>query len=212
MLPAAAAAVAVTTAYLLAVFERTLRVPGHADDEHPPVQLGIGLVAVATSAVLVLVLANPAPEVLAVGVLAALAGRVSRARVSAAIDLRVIGGLFVLAVALGAVGRWWNGPASFVNGLDGWATSVAATVAAVAVNNLPAAVLLTPHPPAHPRELLLGLNLGPNLAVTGSLSAFLWLRVARLLGAKPSVRTYSLLGLGLVPLSLAASLAALRWL
>jgi arsenical pump membrane protein len=212
MLPAAVAAVVVTTLYLLVVFERTLRLPAHGDDEHPPMRLGIGLVAVAVSGVLVLVLSNPAAEVLVVGVLAVLASRVARTRVFAAVDLRVIGGLFVLAVALGAVGRWWHGPASFVNGLDGWATSIAATVAAVAVNNLPAAVLLTPHPPTHPKELLLGLNLGPNLAVTGSLSAFLWLRVARLLDAKPSARTYSLLGLGLVPLSLAASLAALKWL
>jgi arsenical pump membrane protein len=41
----------------------------------------------------------------------------------------------------------------------------------VIVNNLPAAVLLTPHAPPHPRALLIGLNLGPSLAVTGSLSA-----------------------------------------
>ncbi|HUZ82574.1 MAG TPA: hypothetical protein VMU73_10045, partial [Gaiellaceae bacterium] len=63
--------------------------------------------------------------------------------------------------------------------------------------------------PAHARALLIGLNLGPNLAVTGSLSAFLWLRVARSLGAKPSARAYTLLGLVVVPLSIAASLAAL---
>jgi arsenical pump membrane protein len=63
----------------------------------------------------------------------------------------------------------------------------------------------------HPRALLIGLNLGPNLAITGSLSAVLWLRVARGLGARPSARTYSLLSIVLVPVSLAAALAAL-WL
>jgi arsenical pump membrane protein len=72
-------------------------------------------------------------------------------------------------------------------------------------------VLLTPHAPAHPRALLIGLNLGPNLAVTGSLSAYLWLRVARSLGAQPSLRTYSAVGVVLVPLSLGAALGAL-WL
>ena len=78
----------------------------------------------------------------------------------------------------------------------------------MAVNNLPASVLLTPHPPVHMVALLIGLNLGPNLAVTGSLSAILWLRVARSLGATPSIRTYSLIGSVLVPCSIAAALLA----
>jgi Na+/H+ antiporter NhaD/arsenite permease-like protein len=47
--------------------------------------------------------------------------------------------------------------------------------------------------------------------VTGSLSAFLWLRVARALGAEPSARVYTRIGVVLVPLSVAASVAAL-WL
>jgi arsenical pump membrane protein len=72
-------------------------------------------------------------------------------------------------------------------------------------------VLLAPTLPAHPRALLIGLNLGPNLAVTGSLSAILWLRVARSLGAEPSIGRYSRLGAFVVPVSIAASLAAL-WL
>src|SRR5581483_12450691 len=90
-------------------------------------------------------------------------------------------------------------------------TAAGAVVAAVLLNNLPAAVLLTPHAPLHPRALLLGLDIGPNLAVTGSLSAFLWMRVARNLGAAPSAATYSRIGIVLVPLSLGAALAAL-WL
>jgi arsenical pump membrane protein len=57
--------------------------------------------------------------------------------------------------------------------------------------------------------LLIGLNLGPNLALTGSLSAILWMRVAIATGAKPSALTYSRLGLVLVHCSIAASLAAL---
>jgi arsenical pump membrane protein len=59
--------------------------------------------------------------------------------------------------------------------------------------------------------LLIGLNLGPNLVVTGSLSALLWLRVARSLGARPSARRYSLLGLVIVPPSLVAAVGTL-WL
>jgi arsenical pump membrane protein len=66
--------------------------------------------------------------------------------------------------------------------------------------------VLSWHVPAHPRALLLGLDLGPNLAVTGSLSAVLWLQVARAAGARPSVVRYTLLGLVLVPLTLVAAL------
>ena len=140
------------------------------------------------------------------------AGRpVRRARIHQIVDARVLAGLFVVAVALGAVGRWWNGPASLLDHLGRVGTALGGAVAAVCLNNLPAAVLLTPHAPAHPRALLIGLNLGPNLAVTGSLSAYLWLRVARSLGARPSVRTYSSVGVVLVPLSLGAALGAL-WL
>jgi len=69
----------------------------------------------------------------------------------------------------------------------------------VLLNNLPAAVLLSAQPAAQPHALLLGLDLGPNLAVTGSLSAVLWLQAARAVGADASIATYSRLGLVLVP-------------
>jgi arsenical pump membrane protein len=80
----------------------------------------------------------------------------------------------------------------------------------VLVNNLPAAVLLSAQPAPHPNALLLGLDLGPNLAVTGSLSAVLWLQAARAVGAHASITTYTRLGLILVPLTLAAALATLH--
>ena len=129
----------------------------------------------------------------------------------AAVDVRVLGGLFVLAVALGSLGRWWHGPETLLESLGRWQTAGFGALASIGMNNLPAAVLLTPDPPPHARALLIGLNLGPNLAVTGSLSALLWLRVARSLGARPSIRRYSRLGLVIVPISLAAAVATL-WL
>ena len=209
MWPAATASTIVTTALLVLLFHRELGRAHPAERERPPVRIAVGAVAVAAATVLVLVLSSPALPVLAVGVAAVLLDRTPYTRLAAAVDLRVLVGLLVLAVLLGGAGRWWHGPADFVNGLGRWQTSVASAVCALLVNNLPASVLLTPVPPAHARELLLGLNLGPNLAVTGSLSAFLWLRVARSLGAQPSVRRYTILGAVLVPLSLAAALAAL---
>jgi arsenical pump membrane protein len=66
--------------------------------------------------------------------------------------------------------------------------------------------MLSAHLPAHPRALLLGLDLGPNLAVTGSLSAVLWYQVATAEGARPSIVRYSLYGIVLAPLTIVAAL------
>lgn len=77
------------------------------------------------------------------------------------------------------------------------------------VNNLPAASLLAARTPGHPFSLMVGLNLGPNLAVTGSLAWLLWLRSARAAGAQPSLSRASQIGTVAVPLSMAAALAAL---
>jgi arsenical pump membrane protein len=211
MWAAAIVAVATTVIVLVVAFRRELGLAATHVDERAPARFGVGVVAVTVSTVLVLTLASPALPVLAVGVAAVLVDRVGLARIHEIVDARVLAGLFVVAVSLGAVGRWWNGPASLLDQLGRVGTALGGAVAAVCVNNLPAAVLLTPHAPAHPRALLIGLNLGPNLAVTGSLSAYLWLRVARNLGARPSVRTYSSVGVVLVPLSLGAALGAL-WL
>ena len=211
MWAAATVAVVVTILALLAVFRHELGLAATHADERAPARAGVGIVAVALSTVVVLTLSAPALPVLAVGVVAVLVDRVELARVHEIVDARVLAGLFIVAVTLGAVGRWWNGPASLLDHLGRVGTALGGAVAAVCVNNLPAAVLLTPHAPAHPRALLIGLNLGPNLAVTGSLSAYLWLRVARSLGAQPSVRVYSSVGVVLVPLSLGAALAA-AWL
>lgn len=211
MWTAAIVSTVVTAALLALILRRELGAHGESEaDERPHVRPGIGAIAIGIATVLVLVTSAPALPVLATGIVATVVTRVSRARIAAVVDVRVLGGLFVLAILLGAVGRWWHGPVSLVDSVGRWPTAVIGALASVLVNNLPAAVLLTPHAPPHPRPLLLGLNLGPNLAVTGSLSAFLWLRIARSLGASPSIVRYSRLGIVLVPVSLAASLLVLR--
>ncbi|MCW2965527.1 MAG: Arsenic efflux pump protein [Actinomycetia bacterium] len=212
MWAAAIAAAAVTAALLVFAFRRELREARHDPKVEPATpRVGLGAAAVAVSTVLVLALTSPALPVLVVGLITVALSRVPRARLLAAIDVRTITGLFAFAVALGTLGRAWRGPEALVDSLDSWQTAAAGALTAIAVNNLPAAVLLTPDPPAHPRALLLGLNLGPNLAVTGGLAALLWFRVARSLGARPSLRRYSQLGLLIAPLSLGAAVAAL-WL
>ncbi|MGH3002894.1 MAG: SLC13 family permease [Gaiellaceae bacterium] len=205
---AALAAAVSTAAALLLIFWRPLGGHGRRAPDGAPFRIGVGAAAVTLSAVLVLVLRSPALPVLGVGIVAILVSRPGLARVTAAVDVRVLGLLFALAVGLGALGRAWHSPASLVDEAGRPVTAGLAALASVLVNNLPASVLLTPSPPVHARALLLGLNLGPNLAVTGSLSALLWLRVARSLGCKPSVAAYSQIGAVLVPVSLAAALAA----
>jgi arsenical pump membrane protein len=77
------------------------------------------------------------------------------------------------------------------------------------VNNLPAASLLASRLPPRPYALLIGLDIGPNLFVTGSLAWILWLRAARTAGATPSIARATVLGVLSAPLSMAAAVAAL---
>ncbi|HZU75227.1 MAG TPA: SLC13 family permease [Dehalococcoidia bacterium] len=172
----------------------------------------LGWLAVAVVIVLVLVVPQPALPVLGCGVLVAavraLRGELAPRAMLRAVNPLIFGGLFALACVLGTVARLWAGPAAVMHAASGWQTAGLGAVAAVAVNNLPAAVLLSAGGVPHARSLLLGLNLGPNLAVTGSLSAVIWMQVARGAGGSASPRRYTLGGLLLVPCSIAAALAA----
>jgi arsenical pump membrane protein len=200
MLPAWLVSCALTGVFLVAVFRLGV---GHVTTGRPtPLRPGIGVASVLLSAVAVLVLGNPALPVLAIGITAT-ALRRRRPEVS----LRSIAMLFGLTVALGVIGRASQGPAGLLEHSGRWTTAALAALSANLVNNLPAAVLFSAQAPPHPRALLIGLDLGPNLAVTGSLSAYLWLQAARAAGTRPSIRTYSLLGLALVPLTLASATA-----
>jgi arsenical pump membrane protein len=171
----------------------------------PSLRLGAGAAAVLAAAILVLVLRNAALPVLGVGLVA-----VARRRMRPQIGAPVLALLFALAVGLGSLARVWGGPTALLESKGRWATAAIAGGASVLLNNLPAAVLFSAHPPSHPRALLLGLDLGPNIAVTGSLSAFLWIQAARQVGADASILTYSRLGVVLVPLTLIGSLLCLR--
>ena len=213
MWPAAVAA-SVVTACCVGVWARhelmapTVRVTG----TDRPV-LGIGLGAIVVVVVLVLTLPSPALPVLSVGLVATLL-RVAQHRltVRGAVDtlgVPVLVGLFGITVGLGTLGRVWSGPATMLSHLGGVGTAVVSAVFSVLCNNLPAASLLAARQPPHAAQLLIGLNLGPNLFATGSLAWFLWYRVAVSSGADPSVRQASRLGLVVVPLSIAAALAAL---
>ncbi len=216
MAPAWVVAVVVTATVVGIAERRTLRAAGTGDrSPRPPATsgLGLGLVAVTVVTVLVVALRAPAVPVAAVGILVVgfrlAQGGASHHRVAEVLGLPVLVGLFGVAVALGTLGRSWSGPATFLSHLDAWATAATAAVASVLVNNLPAASLLAARVPTRPYALLVGLDVGPNLFVTGSLAWILWLRAAKSTGARPSVARASVLGFLSVPLSVAAAVGML---
>lgn len=215
MLAAWVAAIVVTAAVVAVAFRDSTRHPAPSADAPPRPKL-LSVAAVGAAVVLILLLADAALPMLAVGIALA-ATRLGQRRldvrqVHEGVDVRTLLGVFLVALSLGTVARVWSYPAQLM-ATAGSATSAALGAgASVLLNNLPAAVLLGSRMPAHPRSLLIGLNIGPNLAVTGSLSALIWWQAARSVGASPSVRRYSAVGVVLVPLTLAAALAAARLL
>jgi arsenical pump membrane protein len=202
MLPTWLAACTITALFLAVRFrlEETRR----EDRDLPPLRLGLSAAAMIAAALLVVARPSPAIPVLALGLAVTCAHRL-RPR----LDGRALALLFTLAVALGTIVRLWNGPTSLLDGSGAGATVAIGATASVLLNNLPAAVVLSAHPSSHPRALLLGLDLGPNLAVTGSLSAVLWLQAARTVEARTSIATYTRLGALLAPLTIVGTLAAL---
>lgn len=212
-LPSWVAAVAVTTLLLTAWRWRDLRADGPGPSEPVPLRAGLGLLGVAASAVLVLTLRDPAIAVAGVGLATAagqvLLGRLHLRAIRQGVSAATLAGLFLVALVLGTLARAWGAPGRLVSSLGPWAVAWLAAGTASVVNNLPAAVLYSASPPPHVVALLVGLDLGPNLVVTGALSAILWLRVARSEHAKPSAVTYSKVGIVLVPLSMSAALLAL---
>jgi arsenical pump membrane protein len=207
------AAVVATAAVVGWAERRSLRMPAGAPERPRRPVLGLGLAAVLAAIALVITVRSAALPVFAVGVLAAGArvarGRAGVGQVREVLGVPVLVGLFGAAVALGTLGRAWSGPMVLLSHLSAWPTAAFAALSAVAVNNLPAASMLAARTPAHAFALLIGLNVGPNLCVTGSLAWLLWLRSATGAGARPSLRRASLLGLVAVPLAMAAALAAL---
>lgn len=206
-----AVSVVITAAVVAVRYRGQLRLSVDGLDSAPSPELRVGLPALVATLGLVLALPNPALPVLAVGVAAVTVETVRRRLVVTGVvrtlGLPTLAALFGVAVALGVLGRAWDGPSRLLASVGDWWTAVIAAGASVLANNLPAAALLSAQPPPHPVALLIGLNIGPNLFVTGSLSWLLWLRAARAAGAQPSIRQASLLGLVATPLAIAAAVA-----
>lgn len=212
MLTLALTATLLTAGGLLIIHRRALReqaaVP--AQREQAPLRFGLGLLGVVLAAVLIVALRDPALPVFTLGLvlllLGAAQGRLRLGTSLAWLGLPVLASLLGLSVALGTLARVSAFPAELMHSATAPLTAVAAATASVLVNNLPAAVLLSSGAHPHVNALLLGLNVGPNLAVTGSLAVLLWWRAARSVGVTPSALAYSRQGLVLAPLALAGAL------
>jgi len=208
-----ALAVGVTVAVVAVAGRRSAGPPPEVEAPGPPLVVGVGALAVVATTAAVVALADPALPVLAIGVVAVVvrgaSGRIDRPDVGQVLGLPVLVALFGVAVALGTLGRTWSGPAQLLARLDAPATTAVAALTSVLVNNLPAASLLAARTPPHPFALLVGLDIGPNLFVTGSLAWVLWWRAARTAGVRPPTRRAVLLGLVSAPLAMALAVLAL---
>jgi arsenical pump membrane protein len=137
--------------------------------------------------------------------------------------LPLVAGLFVLVEALDHVGAigWLGGMLAdaAATGSDRAAGIAGFVVAIVSnlMNNLPAGLVAARAlqsaevPTLVHRAVVIGVDLGPNLSVTGSLATILWLSALRREGHSVGAWTFLKVGLLVMPPALAAALLA-AWL
>ncbi|MGC8512363.1 MAG: SLC13 family permease [Acidimicrobiales bacterium] len=221
-LPWVAASV-ITTAVIAIASRRALQ--AHRGDREPAAEgvpphhrrpqplLGVGLVAIGAAVAVMLTVSSPSLLVAGIGLAAAawrLRGkRLSLSTVENVLNLPVLAGLMGLAVGVGTLGRLWSGPADLLFHLDPFAIAAVAAVSTVLINNLPAASLLSARAVTHPLSLLIGLDVGPNFFVSGSLAWVLWISSARAAGERAGARRAVKMGAVAAPLAIAVGVAAL---
>jgi arsenical pump membrane protein len=135
--------------------------------------------------------------------------------------LPLVAGLFVIVGALnktGAIqllaGRIQQGIAHSVTGVA-WVSGMATAIACNLMNNLPAGLIAAnviragSVPGIIKSAILIGVDLGPNLSVTGSLATILWLVALKREGVSVSALSFLKLGFVVMITALLASLACL---
>jgi arsenical pump membrane protein len=120
----------------------------------------------------------------------------------------LVAGLFVMVEGLvrtGVIeqlGRTLQADAQSSTAATSWAAGAMVAVACNLLNNLPvgliagSAITAASVPPQIPGALLIGIDLGPNMSVTGSLATILWLVALRRDGQE--VSSWQFLRLGVV--------------
>jgi arsenical pump membrane protein len=138
--------------------------------------------------------------------------------------LPLVAGLFVLVRALDqtglidAISAPLRGHTADSDIGTAWVAGTVVAVVSNLVNNLPAglvggaAVQSANASDLVTRAVLIGVNLGPNLSVTGSLATILWLAALRREGQSIGAATFLKLGILIMPPALVLALAgALVW-
>ena len=133
--------------------------------------------------------------------------------------LPLVAGLFVLVEALnqtgviGMIGTLLGQAASISAAGTAWGAGVAVAISSNLANNLPVgliagSVVQSDHTADHiVRAVLIGVDLGPNLSVTGSLATILWLTALRREDLTIGFGTFLKIGAVVMPPALALSIA-----
>ncbi len=233
--PASVASIAVTFLALCLVFSRDLRRKLDAPAPQPPLSGGGRVAAVGlVGAVAALLGASALDAPLGVPTLVAglvTAGAVlmvegksplALARGVSWSVLPLVAGLFVVVEGLARTGAV-EALAGLLNAAAlGWGAGLASMAAGVVVafavnlmNNLPAGLIagqtlaLAHASPLVTGAVMIGVDLGPNLSVTGSLATILWLLALRREGLHVGALRFLAIGALVMTPALAASLAAL---
>ncbi|WP_445657149.1 arsenic transporter [Achromobacter sp. NCFB-sbj8-Ac1-l] len=228
------AAIALTYLALRYTQRDALRQPLQADIPAQPLSAGArltGLGIILTAIVLMLASAFNADLGLPTFIagLATAAGIHLRQRISPMPVLRhvawgvlpMVAGLFVLVEGLALSGaidtlaRALVQLASQSAGQSLWGAGIVSALASNLINNLPAGLIAgsvgqIAHLPAQTTgALLIGVDLGPNLSITGSLATLLWLIAVRREGQHVSGLAFLKLGARVMPPALLGALLAL---
>jgi arsenical pump membrane protein len=135
--------------------------------------------------------------------------------------LPLVAGLFVLVEALdrtgviGVVATWLRQAETWSQGGAIWGVGVTLGVLCNLMNNLPAgliagsAVQAASSSPHVTSAVLLGIDIGPNLSVTGSLATILWLTALRREGLHVGAWGFLRIGAVVMPAALLPALAVL---
>ncbi|MGI3779130.1 MAG: arsenic transporter [Janthinobacterium lividum] len=227
-------AVAATYAVLRLASRRSLADPISRDIEQPELPTG-GRIAAGGIALTAIVLLAASSFDIALGLPTAIAGALTTIAVLATkreapwgvlkgvswAVLPLVAGLFVLVEGLGhtgLIGRlagFLHDSAASAPQATAWAAGAAIAFGSNLVNNLPAGlvaadVIAQAHPPqAVTDALLVGVDLGPNLSVTGSLATILWLTALRRDGQTVGFWRFLRLGAMAMPPALLLALAGL---
>jgi arsenical pump membrane protein len=134
--------------------------------------------------------------------------------------LPLVAGLFVLVEALDksglihAIGEVLRSAVHHSPMAAGWEAGSAAAIAGNLMNNLPAGLIAAgalhnaDAPDLVTRAVLIGVDLGPNLSVTGSLATILWLTALRREGLHIDGWTFLKLGILVMPPALLLAIGA----